>query len=64
MNNGKLFLAGLEYGMELTSGTITSGTELGDVSGYSLEFKGMEKVPANFIGVSLTTAGFTVVSGS
>lgn len=64
MNNGKLFLSGLEYGMELTSGSITSGTEMGDASGYTLEFKGMEKVPANFIGTSLATAGFTVVSGS
>ena len=64
MNNGNLFLCGLEYGMELTTGNITSGTNLGDASGYTLEFKGMEKVPANFIGVSLATAGFTVVSGS
>jgi hypothetical protein len=63
-NNGELFLCGLEHGMELTSGTIASGTAMGDASGYTLELKGMEKAPANFIGTSLATAGFTIVSGT
>jgi hypothetical protein len=60
-NNGNFFLAGLEYGMEVTGGSITSGTALGDASAYSIELKGMEKVPANFIGTTLALAGFTVV---
>jgi len=63
-HNGNFFLAGLEHGMEVTGGSIVTGTAMGDLSGYTLEFKAMEKVAANFIGVSLTTAGFTIVSGS
>jgi len=63
-HNGNLFLCGLEYGMEVTGGTIVTGATMGDMSGYTLDLKAMERVPANFIGTSLATAGFTVVSGS
>lgn len=63
-NNGNLFMCGLDYGMEVTGGTIVSGSQMGDLSGYTLELKGMEKVPANFLGDDLASVGFTVVSGS
>lgn len=62
-------IAGLKRGMDLTAGTIASGTAMGDLNGYTLTFTGMENVPANFIncnteagllsdlgGVSLTTS--------
>ena len=48
-NNGNFFLAGLERGMDVTTGTISNGTALGDVSGYQLTFVGQEKIPANFL---------------
>ena len=63
-NNGNLFLCGLQHGMEVTGGTIVSGTQMGDLSGYTLELKGMEKLPANFIADTLDGAGFTIVLGS
>lgn len=63
-NNGNLFMCGLDYGMEVTGGTIVTGAAMGDLSGYTLELKGMEKVPANFLGDDLASVGFTVVSGS
>ncbi len=63
-NNGNLFYAGLTRGMEVTGGTLVTGAALGDMSGYTLTLSGDEPVPANFIGVSLSTAGFTVTSGS
>lgn len=63
-NNGNLFMCGLDYGMEVTGGTIVTGTAMGDLSGYTLELKGMEKVPANFLGDDLVSVGFTIVSGS
>ena len=63
-NNGNLFYCGLEHGMEVTGGTIVSGTVMGDLSGYTLELKGMERVAANFIGDDLAGAGFTIVLGS
>jgi len=62
-NNGNLFLAGLEYGMDISGGSVATGAAMGDMSGYTLSFTGMEKVPANFIGNSLDVAGFTVVAG-
>jgi hypothetical protein len=62
--NGNIFLAGLEHGMEVTGGTIVSGTAMGDLSGYTLELKGMERIPANFLGNTLAEVGFTVVSGT
>ncbi|CAI8340936.1 MAG: Uncharacterised protein [Cryomorphaceae bacterium] len=46
---------------------------MGDMSGYTLSFSGMEKVPANFLNktsatesgaVTVAGAGFTIVSGS
>ena len=63
-NNGNLFLCGLQHGMEVTGGTIVTGAAMGDLSGYTLELKGMEKLPANFILDTLADAGFTVVSGT
>ena len=55
-NNGNFFLAGLERGMDVTTGTISNGTALGDFNGYSLTFVGQEKIPANFLDCS-TEAG-------
>ena len=63
-NNGNLFYAGLSRGMEVTGGTIVTGTALGDLSGYTLVLTGEEPVPANFITTTLTVAGFTIVTGS
>ena len=62
--NGNIFVAGLENGMEVTGGTIVTGMAMGDLSGYTLTFTGMEKVPANFLGADLVTAGVTIVSGT
>lgn len=62
--NGNLFYCGLENGMEVTGGTIVTGTTMADLSGYTLELKGQEKVPANFLGDDLTSVGFTIVSGT
>ena len=63
-NNGNFFYAGLDHGMDVTGGTIVTGGAFGDLSGYTLTLTGMEQVPANFIGDTLTAAGFTVVLGS
>jgi len=63
-NNGNFFYCGLKNGMEVSGGTIVTGAAMGDLSGYTLTLTGQEPVPANFISVSLTTAGFTIVTGS
>jgi len=64
-NNNNFFLCGLKRGMEVTGGTIVTGTNLGDLSGYTLELKGEEPIAANFIdSTTLSGAGFTVVVGT
>lgn len=63
-NNLNLFYCGLEHGMEVTGGTIVTGAAMGDLSGYTLELKGMERLPANFVLNDIEGAGFTVVSGT
>jgi len=69
-NNGNVFVSGLQHGLDVSGGTIVSGASMGDMSGYTLTFSGMEKVPANFIdaaGVSaaadILSAGVTVTEG-
>ena len=68
-NNGNLLVSGLEYGSDVTGGTVVTGGAMGDMSGYTLSFTGMEKAPANFIAEAvagntpaenLTAAGFSV----
>lgn len=45
--NGTFFLVGLEHGADVTGGTIVTGAAMGDLSGYTLSFSGMEKLPPN-----------------
>jgi len=63
-NNGNFLLAGLDYGMDVTGGSIATGSGMGEFNGYTLTFTGMEKVPANFLGDTLSAVGFTVVPGA
>tara|TARA_B100000900_G_C20367751_1_gene629078 strand:+ start:184 stop:768 length:585 start_codon:yes stop_codon:yes gene_type:complete len=51
----QFFLMGLDQGCDVTAGTISSGSALGDFNGYSLTFTGMEELPANFINATNET---------
>ena len=53
-NNGNKFLMGLEYGAEVSGGTIATGAAMGDLSGYTLTFTAQEKIPANFVDATIT----------
>jgi hypothetical protein len=55
------FIAGLQRGCDVTAGTVSSGTAMGDFNGYSLTFMGMENVPANFLNCSSETDLLTTV---
>jgi len=59
-NNGNIFLAGAEFGMDVTAGNITRGVAMADASGYSLTLTGMERQPAEFLDDTLTAVGVTV----
>ena len=48
-NNENAFLAGTEFGTDVTGGTIVTGAAMADMSGYTLTFTGMEKAAANFV---------------
>ena len=64
-NNGNVFVAGLEHGLDVSGGTIVSGAAMGDMSGYTLTFSGMEKAPANFVkDGDIVAAGASVTLGS
>lgn len=47
--NGNFFQLGLQHGCEVSGGTIASGTEFGDLSGYTLTLVSSEVTPPNFI---------------
>jgi len=63
--NGNFFLAGLEHGAEVQTVAISSGTAMGDLSGYTVTMQAMEKIPAPFIDsadeAGLLAVGLTVV---
>ena len=62
-NNGNFFFAGLKHGLDLTTMTISTGTALGDASGYKIELSGQEPVPANFLEGALSSVIGTIVVG-
>tara|TARA_R110000765_G_scaffold55367_1_gene109779 strand:+ start:89 stop:628 length:540 start_codon:yes stop_codon:yes gene_type:complete len=61
--NSNLFVAGLSNGMEVTGGTVVTGTAMGDMSGYTLTLTGTERMPANFMEGDFATAFVTEVVG-
>ena len=44
-NNGNCVMCGVEFGCDVTGGTIVSGAAKGDLTGYTLEFSAEEKEP-------------------
>jgi hypothetical protein len=53
--NGNFFLVGLEHGAEVTGGTVVSGSQMGDLSGFTLTFEAMETSPAFFVTSTVIT---------
>jgi hypothetical protein len=45
----KFLLVGMQHGAEVTGGTMVTGTAMGDMQGYTLEFTANETTPPNFI---------------
>ena len=46
--NANFFVMGHTRGCELTGGTVSSGTAIGDLNGFTLEFTAQEATPAPF----------------
>ena len=62
--NGNFFYVGREHGADVTGGTIVTGAAMGDLSGYTLTFSGMERTPANAITGGDFPSQATIVTGS
>jgi hypothetical protein len=70
--NGNFLLCGTEHGLDVSGGSIATGTAFGDLSGYSLTLTGQETLPANFIQggnstnpfAGLTSATATITVGT
>lgn len=60
--NGNIFLCGVENGMEMTAGSIVTGGAGGDLTGYTIELTGTEKLAAPFLNSSMKTALTALVS--
>jgi hypothetical protein len=58
------FLAGLERGLDLTTGVVSNGTAMGDLNGYTLTFVGQENIAANFLNCSTEAGLVTVMSNA
>ena len=64
----QFFLMGVEQGSDLIGGTISSGQNLGDFNGYSMNFQSQETLPSPFMKCSteaeLKVLFNTVIDGS
>mgnify|MGYP007090463441 CR=1 FL=1 len=63
-NAGNFFLAGLEHGMDVTTGLISNGTAMGDLNGYTLTLVGQEAIPANHLNVASPYADADLVGAT
>ena len=71
-NNGNALLAGKDFGLSVSGGSITTGAAFADMSGTTLTLSGSEKLPANFIAgavagnpfAGMSSATATVVVGT
>ena len=51
-NSNKFLLAGLEYGVDVTTGVISNGSSMGDLVGYTMTLVGQELIPANHLNIA------------
>jgi len=66
--NSNFWMCGVDNGAEVTTAAISSGTAMGDLSGYTITLVANEKIPAPFLDCSsesgLSGNGITVVPGT
>lgn len=51
-NANNFFIAGLNHGMDVTTGLVSNGTSMGDLNGYTMTLVGQEPIPANHLSVT------------
>jgi hypothetical protein len=61
--NGQQMVIGLNHGADLTGGSLATGANMGDFSGFTLTFEAMEEEPPAFLGTAVTdSAGAGVIT--
>jgi len=60
----QFFLAGLQFGMDVSAGTVSTGSAMGDFNGYGLTFMGAEMSPANFLDCATEGELITLLDGA
>jgi hypothetical protein len=61
--NGQQMVIGLENGADLTGGSLATGANMGDYSGFTLTFEALEKNPPTFLTTAVTdSAGPGVIT--
>jgi len=61
-NNDNYFVLGHTRGCELTGGSVATGTAIGDLNGFTLEFTGEEGIPAPFLDADGSNLTFDVTT--
>lgn len=62
--NGNIKVAGVENGVDATGGSITMGGASGDLTGFTFEGTGEERLASPFLNSSMKTALFALVSSA
>ena len=62
--NGNAIMLGIEHGCDLVGGTIGTGTQQGDLAGYTLQFQGQEPIPGSFLNGATKADPFAGMSTS
>ena len=62
--NNNYMVVGLDNGADVSGGTIVTGTAMGDMSGYTLVFSGMETAPASHLDVESDTGTVITLDGA
>jgi hypothetical protein len=70
--NGNVFVMGLQHGADVTGGTVSTGSSMSELSGYTLTLSAQELKPANFVAsptaadpfAGMTSATVTVTEGT
>lgn len=60
----QFFFMGIEYGASMTAGSIVTGAQMGDMSGYNITLTANERIPANFLNCTTEATLVALLDGA
>ena len=60
----QFFFMGIEYGATMTAGSIVTGAQMGDMSGYNITLTANERIPANFLNCTTEATLVALLDGA